>query len=107
DHDHYNGRYRQAICTACNLNLKEPNFIPIIFHNLEGYDSHPIISELTNINIKNIELIPKNSERFLTFTLKRYKKGSEGKIYHLKFIDSLAFMNSSLDSLAKNLLDDK
>ena len=42
---------------------------------------------------KNINVIPNNMEKYMAFFL--------GK--HLKFIDSLQFMNKSLESLAENL----
>jgi hypothetical protein len=48
DHDHFTGKYRQTICNNCNINLKKSKFVPIIFHNLKGYDSHLIISSIKN-----------------------------------------------------------
>ena len=38
DHSHQTGRYRGPACNICNLNYKLQNFIPVIFHNGEGYD---------------------------------------------------------------------
>jgi hypothetical protein len=46
DHDHLTGAYRGAACNACNINFKLPNFIPVVLHNLSGYDAHFIIPEL-------------------------------------------------------------
>ena len=36
DHDHFTGEYRVAH-NKCNLIMRKPNFIPVFFHNLEGY----------------------------------------------------------------------
>ena len=46
DHCHFTGRYRGAAHNTCNLKYKKPNFTPIAFHNLGGYDSHLFIKEL-------------------------------------------------------------
>ena len=45
EHDHLTGRFRDTAHNECNLKLQYPVdkrngkiFIPIIFHNLRGYD---------------------------------------------------------------------
>ena len=48
DHDHFTGKFRGYVHQSCNLNYKDPTFIPIFFHNLSGYDTHLFISEIVN-----------------------------------------------------------
>ena len=109
DHCHITGKFRGSAHQDCNLKLQikpETIKIPVIFHNLRGYDSHFIMQEIgkiakehTYVNKKgekvemNINCIPNNMEKYMAFML--------GK--HLVFLDSFQFMSSSLDNLIKNL----
>ena len=64
----------------------------MIFHNLKGYDSHLILKELNKFHC-SVSVIPNGLEKYMSFTLDK----------NIIFIDSMLFMNSSLDKLAKNL----
>ena len=49
DHCHITGKYRGSAHNNCNLQLRidpEKLKIPVIFHNLKGYDSHFIIKKI-------------------------------------------------------------
>ena len=46
DHCHITGKYRGAACDKCNLRMKVPKFVPVLFHNLEGYDAHLFVKSL-------------------------------------------------------------
>ena len=46
DHCHLTGRFRGPAHANCNLNYKNSFYIPIVFHNLSGYDAHFIIKEI-------------------------------------------------------------
>ena len=104
-HCHITGQYRGSAHQDCNLNFQITDKIPVIFHNLRGYDSHFIMQEIGEIvkkhtytNTKsekcqmNIIAIP-NMEKYMAFMLGN----------HLTFIDSFQFMSSSLDKLVSNL----
>ena len=43
DHDHFTGKYRGAVQRSCNSLLRMPTHIPVVFHNLAGYDAHLFI----------------------------------------------------------------
>ena len=47
DHCHLSGKIRGAAHNKCNLDYKVIKFIPVIFHNLSGYDGHLFIKKLT------------------------------------------------------------
>ena len=109
DHCHHSGLYRGAAHSSCNLQYKIPNYIPVVFHNLTGYDAHLFIRELAK-HVTDMGVIAKNKEDYISFPINvevnKYidKNGNECiKEMELRFIDSIKFMSSSLDSLVNNL----
>ena len=109
DHCHITGKFRGSGHNQCNRDFTITNKIPVIFHNLKGYDSHFIMQEIGKIIETNtyvdrkgetrqhkINVIPNNMEKYIAFMLG----------YNLVFIDSLQFMNQSLANLVKNLPED-
>ena len=112
DHCHYTGRFRGAAHNSCNLKYKKPNLIPVVFHNLSGYDSHLFIKNL-GFTDGTIDCIPNNEEKYISFTKNTVvgsytnKEGKDKPIKHkIRFIDSFKFMSTSLESLVNNLPDD-
>ena len=110
DHCHYTGKYRGPAHSLCSLRHTIPSYIPVIFHNLSGYDAHLFIKEL-RAKFKDIGVIAKNKEDYITFSVNvvvdRYtdKNGDErDKFIELRFMDSFKFMMSSLDLLTNNLV---
>ncbi|CAB3987823.1 Gastrula zinc finger [Paramuricea clavata] len=49
DHDHVTGLYRGAAHNICNLKYRISWKVPVVFHNLRGYDSHLIMQEIDSI----------------------------------------------------------
>jgi len=110
DHCHLTGVFRGAAHKDCNLNHRYPKHIPVVLHNLKGYDSHLILNKFRKIEkeyydkkkqkkVKKIiepEVIPCNKEKYLSFTIDK-----------LRFIDSNQFLAGSLDTHVKNLEDSK
>ena len=88
DHCHITRKYRGAAHWNCKISKK----VLVIFNNLKGYDSHLTFKELSKFNCK-VSVITNGLEKFMSFTLNK----------NLVFIDSMLFMNSSLDKLIKNL----
>ena len=84
-----------------------------MFHNLSGYDAHLFIREL-RAHTSNMKVIAKNKEDYISLSIEAPidtyidENGDEqDKTIDLRFIDSLKFMSSSLDSLTKDLLNAK
>ena len=68
-HCHYTGLYRGPAHSLCNLRYKIPSYIPVVFHNLSGYDAHLFIRELGG-HASDMEVITKNKEDYITFQSK-------------------------------------
>ncbi|XP_022160659.1 uncharacterized protein LOC111026820 [Myzus persicae] len=97
DHDHLTGKFRQTLCSRCNLELQQPKFIPVFFHNLSNYDAHLIVTEL-GYDTQTINVIPNSEEKYVSFL--KYISST----FIVRFIDTFRFMTSSLSSLAENLV---
>ena len=90
DHCHITGKYRGAAHNACNLKLRlnpKTTTIPVVFHNLRGYDSHLLMQAISRVRGK-VSCIPNNTEKYISFSLGQ-----------LRFIDSAHFLLASLDKL--------
>jgi hypothetical protein len=93
DHNHFTGTYRQALCNICNLKYAIPSRkVFVLFHGLSNYDSHFIIRHLHAYADKDIKVIPRTSEKYLSFSLK-----------DLVFKDSFNFLSASLEKLSDHL----
>ena len=95
DHCHVCGKFRGVAHFSCNANFKITKKMPVIFHILKGYDGHLIRKELGNFDVV-IDVIPNGLEKYMAFIVNR----------NLVFIDSMQFMNCSLDCLVRNLVDE-
>ena len=62
DHCHITEKYRGSAHGHRNINLNLNQKIPVVFYNLENYDSHLIMLELGKLNIK-INVIKKELEK--------------------------------------------
>ena len=110
DHCHVSGYFRGASCNKCNLGMKMTKTIPVIFHNLKGYNSHLLLQELGKFN-KKISVIPNNMQTYMSFSVSNktsYFDEKAGKQvnrdwFNLRFIDSFGFMASSLSQLVVDL----
>ena len=90
NHCHITGKCRGAAHWSCNVSLKLSKKVSVIFHNLRSCDSHLIIKKMSKLDVK-LSVIPNGLEKYIAFTINR----------NLVFIDSMQFMNCSLDSLNK------
>jgi len=107
DHSHLTGKYRGALCNACNINFKDANVVTdeegetivnndliVVFHNLRNYDGHFIIQEAHHYT-DDVKVIAQSLEKYMTMSF-----------CNLKFIDSFMFMSTSLEKLVDALKTD-
>ena len=93
DHCHFTGKYRGAAHSLCNLKFSikpDKTIIPVVYHNLRGYDSHRIMQAISKTK-GDLICIADNMEKYISFSLGQ-----------LRFIDSLQFLNAPLDKLVES-----
>ena len=64
DHCHFTGLYRGAAHNACNLNYRIHSKswkLPVVLHNLKGYEGHLIVQSLKS-EFGKVRVIPQNME---------------------------------------------
>ena len=84
--------------------------LPVIFHNLQGYDAHLFIKQLACLP-GELNCIPSTEEKYISFSkyikVDEYKSRRNGEMvslnFEIRFIDSLKFLRTSLANLVGNL----
>ena len=113
DHCHFTGKYRGAAHNSCNLQCRKPMILPVLFHNLQGYDAHLFIKQLSRLP-GDLTCIPSTEEKYISFSKKikvdeyiSRRTGETVSLYfEIRFIDSFKFLQTSLANLVSNLQPD-
>ena len=87
--------------------------IPVIFPNLQGYDAHLFIKQLSKIP-GDLNCIPSTEEKYISFSKKikvgEYQSRRTGETvslyFEIRFTDSFKFLQTSLANLVGNLQRD-
>ena len=66
DHCHITGKFRGAGHWDCKINFQLTKKVPVIFHNLRGYDSHLIFNEFDKFDLK-IDVLPNGLVKYMAF----------------------------------------
>ena len=117
DHNHFTGEYRGAAHNQCNFDCQKPKILPVIFHNLQGYDAYLFIKFYHQVGKLDgkIKCICSTEEKYISFSKKaKVDEYTESKTqkkkpiyFEKRFIDTLKFMQTSLANLVKNLQSDE
>ena len=89
------------ICQNCNFKIKNKKELVVFFHNSKGYDNAYMIDVFSKIKDIKIECLSENKSRFKLLTIK-----VPNNKYKIKIVDSLSFLQNSLDSLSSELDND-
>ena len=89
DHCHITSKFRGAAHNQCNLKLKIPKKLPIIFHDLQGYGRHIIFKELNNFDVA-IDVIHKTTENYMSIIFNK----------NITLIDSNKFYKGTLENFS-------
>ena len=101
DHSKKENNIIDYICNNCNLKIKNSKELIVLFHNAKGYDNSYMLDIFSKIPNIQISCLGQNTEKF-----KMLKFLIPDKDYSIKIIDSLAFLQSNLNDLSKDLDND-
>lgn len=96
DHCHLTGQFRGLAHNGCNLQFRPRQsgttgrfYIPVVFHNLKGYDGHFLVKEVQAEDRTHV--IANSMEKYVSFS-----------VGGLRFVDSMQFLPASLSRLSEN-----
>ena len=75
DHCHITSRFRGAAPWDCNINVQLTKKVPVIFHNLKGYDFKYLVKEFDS---ENLELLKQGA--YLYEYMNSFKRFNEEKL---------------------------
>jgi hypothetical protein len=100
------------------LEYQYKTFLPVYIHNLKGYDAHLFIKTLYKYGYQaekgnNLHCIPNNEERYISFSkmikvesyINKKTKKLKDIMFEIRFLDTISYLNSSIEQLAENLKD--
>ena len=76
-HNHNTGHYHSALCSDCNIQIKDHQKIPVFFHNL-NYDKNVFFTSLVHYfkesdSKKEVSILANNSENLKYFEVGKLK----------------------------------
>ena len=88
DHYYFTGKYRGAVHNSCNLQCRKLLVLPVIFHNLQGYDANLFVKQFARLK-DGLTYIPTTDEKYISFSKKikfdEYKSRRTGETVSLNF----------------------
>ena len=95
------------------MQCRKPLVLPVIFHNLLGYDAHLFIKQLARLP-GNLNCIPSTEEKYISFSksikVDEYRSNKTDQMvpinFEVRFLDSFKFLQTSLANLVSNLQPD-
>ena len=82
------GAYRGPAHQDCNTQYKDSRTIPIVFHNLTGYDMHFLVKQVATCCDGQIDVLALNMEKYISLTKHLPEPQPNKECIKLRLIDS-------------------
>ncbi|XP_045187034.2 uncharacterized protein LOC123544936 [Mercenaria mercenaria] len=92
DHSHVSGKIRGRCHNACNLRLKEANFLPVVLENLSKHEGRLIMQAIGKFGADAVDVIPQTLDTFVSISIKR-----------CRYLDFSRFLKTPLDDLVDSV----
>ncbi|XP_066600001.1 uncharacterized protein [Prorops nasuta] len=88
--------YRGPAHNNCNLNFKDSHDIPVIFHNLSGYDSQFIFEAIVNTLEGSVYLLPVDKEKYNSFSKYLRNLLTRKGIFPYDYVDNITRLEETV-----------
>jgi len=100
------GAYRGPAHQSCNVNFQDSRTIPVILHNLTGYEMHFLVEDIRTSFDGQVELLALNMEKYIPITKHlpdRLHKGQTA--IRIRFIDSFRLVSFNISPNCTYLIE--
>lgn len=99
---HRSGKYKGAAHSACYMNYKTKNVIPVVFYSLSSNCANLFIQQLLEQFKGTVSLLHVHNEKYVTF-----KYHLEDTNLKFRFVDSFSFFKNGIETFVFSVIRDR
>ena len=85
------GKIRGRSCDACNLRVREKNYLPIFVQSLTQFEGRLILQAVNRYGAKTVSVVPQTLDSYVSLTISKQR-----------YLDFKRFLKAPLNDLVSN-----